>query len=96
MASRSKLFRRSEEARSRAPGRPFGSFLAGLGFGSVLAYYLDPRLGRARRARAHDKSPSPYDKATIVLPPVPLNNAYVQAGTLGQPPIAVVPSYRAG
>jgi CBS domain-containing protein len=32
------------------------TFLAGLGFGSMIAYYLDPRLGRQRRARAHDKA----------------------------------------
>jgi CBS domain-containing protein len=59
MATRFKLFGRSEEApvRRRARGSgPVTTFLAGLGFGSVIAYYLDPRLGRQRRARAHDKA----------------------------------------
>lgn len=47
----------------------------------------------ALRTRASVKTPSPQDKANIVLAPLPLNNAYVQPGTLGLPPIAVVPTF---
>src|SRR5206468_902409 len=56
MRSRYKLFRKSDEASVSAPVASFGTFMGGLGLGSVLAYYLDPRLGRQRRARAHDKA----------------------------------------
>jgi hypothetical protein len=46
MRSRFNLFRKSDEASGRAPVASFGTFLGGLGVGSMLAFYLDPRLGR--------------------------------------------------
>src|SRR6266496_2271352 len=39
---------------SRIAGRPWLTLLAGLGTGSTALFFLDPTLGRQRRARARD------------------------------------------
>lgn len=47
----------------------------------------------AIRKHAKVKAPGEDDKANIVLPSVPFNNAYVQSGASGQQHIAVVPTF---
>ena len=53
---RSGLKRRFGRSSERAPAGRLASLVGGLGFGALCAYYLDPRLGRQRRARLRDRA----------------------------------------